>query len=184
MMSMPESAVTGPGSCHTKRTSVSGSHSSTSKGPMKSSAVKPGYVTIAICVMPCSLGSAECFPVVVGWDANPSNKVAAHGFRGAKTAPRRDRRDGVFGLLKLAAGGLGADAFHVGARRLADLLGKHPGEMPRAHVDSARPVANTVRAARFSVDGILNGTDRFAFGPCHPHGCGELRLPAGAPQVQ
>ena len=38
----------GPGACHTKRTSASGSQRSTSYGPMKSSAVHPGYVTIAL----------------------------------------------------------------------------------------------------------------------------------------
>ncbi|SKV20869.1 Uncharacterised protein [Mycobacteroides abscessus subsp. abscessus] len=50
MTSTPESAVTGPGSCHTNRTSVSGMKRNTSYGPMKSSAVKSGYNTIAICV--------------------------------------------------------------------------------------------------------------------------------------
>src|ERR1700758_1750375 len=151
---------------------------------MKSSAVKPGYVTIAICVMPCSLSSAECFPVVVGWDANPSNKVAAHGFRGTEAAPRRDRGDGVFGLLKLAAGGLGADPFHVGARRLADFVGENPSEMPRAHRGAAGQLADAVRATRFGFDRILGGADWFALGARCPQGRGELRLPAGPAQMQ
>src|SRR5271166_6199099 len=136
---------------------------------MKSSAVKPGYVTIAICVMRCSLSSGEGFAVLVGRHPDASNKVAAHGFRGAEAAARSDRHHSVVGLLELAAGRLGADPFDVGARRLAYLIGEHPGEMAWAHRGAARQLADAVCAAGFGLDGILDGADRFAFGPPHPH---------------
>src|SRR5271166_2661601 len=150
---------------------------------MKSSAVKPGYVTIAICVMRCSLSSGEGFAVLVGRHPDASNKVAAHGFRGAEAAARSDRHHGVVGLLELSAGRLGADPFDVSAGRLADLTGEHPGEMAWAHRGAARQLGNAMHATGFGLDGILNGADRFAFGPGHPDRRGELRLPAGPAQV-
>jgi hypothetical protein len=51
MTNTPESAVIGPGSCHTKRTSAPDKFRSTSYGPIMSKAVNPGYVTNAIWVI-------------------------------------------------------------------------------------------------------------------------------------
>src|SRR6478736_6067556 len=77
---------------------------------MKSSAVKPGYNTMAICMVVSSSG--EGLAVVVRRDAHPSNEVAPHGFCSAEPAPRCDHGDGVVGLLELPAGRLVAHADH------------------------------------------------------------------------
>ena len=44
-----------------------------------------------------------------------------------------DHRDGVVGLLELAPRRFGPDTLDVGARRLADLVGEQPGEVPWTH---------------------------------------------------
>src|ERR1700756_5388589 len=113
---------------------------------MKSSAVKPGYVTIAICVMRCSCGLGKGLAVLIRRDADSANEVAAHAFRGTKAAARRDGRHGVVGLLELPARGLGADTFDVGTRRLTDLRGEHSSEMPWAHVGSTGQLRDAVHA--------------------------------------
>src|SRR6476659_3755776 len=97
---------------------------------MKSSAVKPGYSTMAICMNP-PLG--ECFAILVGRNAHPANEIATQRLRGAEAATGGDHGDGVVGFLQLASSGLGADPFDVCAGRFADLVGEQPGEMPRAH---------------------------------------------------
>src|SRR5579875_2811247 len=148
---------------------------------MKSSAVKPGYSTMAICMItPLSEG----FAVLVRRDADSTNEVAAHAFCGPEAAARGDGSDGVVGFLELATRGFGADSFDVGARRLADLRGEHPREMPWAHVDSAGQFGDAVYAARFGLDGLLDVTDGLTLGAGHPHGRGELRLSPGPAQVE
>src|ERR1700754_2097367 len=97
---------------------------------MKSSAVKPGYSTMAICMI-SPLG--EGLSILVGGNAHSSKKVPAHRVCCAEAASRGDHGDGIVGLLQLSARSLGADALDVCAGRLADLGGEHPGEMPRAH---------------------------------------------------
>ena len=92
---------------------------------------------IAICMVDLLLGQANVLRYWSGETPEASNEVAAHGFRGSEPAPCGDHRDGVVGLLELTAGRLGADPLDVGARRLADLLGEHPGEVPRAHRGAA-----------------------------------------------
>ena len=82
------------------------------------------------------------------------------------------------------ARGLGADPFDVGPGRLADLVGEHPGEMPRAHGGAAGEIGDAVRRTGFGLDRLLHFADRRPLGPGHPHRCGELALPAGPPQVQ
>src|SRR5882757_644471 len=123
---------------------------------MKSSAVKPGYKTMAIC-MSCLLG--EGFAVLVGRDADPSNEVAPHGFCGAEPTPCSDHGDGVVGLHELPARGFGTYALHVCAGRLADLVGEHPGEVSWAHGRPARQFGDIVRGTGFCVDGILRVAD-------------------------
>src|ERR1700676_3634160 len=96
---------------------------------MKSSAVYPGYNTIAICVIASSPWLGERLAVLVGRDADPPNEVAPHGFCGSEAAPRRDGNNRVIVILQLTAGGFGPDPFDVGARSLTDLVGEHPGEV-------------------------------------------------------
>ena len=69
------------------------------------------------------------------------------------------------------------------AGRLADLVGEHPGEMPRAHRGKAGQFVDAVRATGLRLDGFLHLADRLALGAGHPHRRGELRLPTGPAQV-
>src|SRR3984885_464858 len=118
--------------------------------------------------MRCSPGSGECFAVLVGRYADSSNEVAAHRFRGAESAPRRDRHPGVVGLLERAPPRLGADPFDVSPGRLADFVGEHPGEVSWAHRGETGQLGDAVRAAGFGLDGVLHRTDRFTSGPGYP----------------
>ena len=90
----------------------------------------------------------EGLAVLVGRDADSANEVAPHGFCGAEPAPRGDHGDGVVGFLELPARGLGAHALDVGAGRLADLVGEHPGEVPRAHRRAPGELGHAVRGRR------------------------------------
>src|SRR5438093_12976986 len=118
---------------------------------MKSSAVKPGYTTIAICVIASPL-LCECLAVLVGRNAKPSNEIAPQRLSGAEAAAGGDDRDGVVGLLELTAGGFSADALDVGAGRLADLVGEQPGEVTRAHCGATGQLRDAVRTTGFRLD--------------------------------
>src|ERR1700712_4151912 len=137
---------------------------------------------MAIWVMVDSSGKSGAVPV--GRNPDPANEVAAHGFRGAESAARGDRRDGVVGLFELPTGGFGADAFDVRPRCLADLFGEDPGEMPWAHRRPAGQVRNAVHSTGFGFDGLLHLTDRGPLRAGHPDRGGELGLPAGSAQIQ
>src|SRR5689334_9232574 len=119
---------------------------------MKSSAVKPGYSTMAICMIP-PLGESPA--VLVGRNAHSSNEVAPQRFRAAESAARGDRGDGVVGFLESSACRLGADSLDVRAGRLADLVGEKAGEMSRAHRGTTGQLGDTVRGAGFGFDRLL-----------------------------
>src|ERR1700752_3688193 len=99
---------------------------------------------------------SESLAVLVGRNADATNEVAPHGFRGAEATSGGDRDDGVVGLLQLPARGVGANAFDVVAGRLTDLVGEHPREMARAHRRPAGQLADAVCAARFGLDSLLH----------------------------
>ena len=137
---------------------------------MKSSAVKPGYITIAIWVMRSLLFQAN---VLRYWSGEiPIRRTKLRRMVSAVPNPHRDgdRGDGVVGLLELAARRFGADAFDVGAGRLADLVGEHPGEVARAHRGETGQLGDAVRATGFGFDGLLHrrGSAPVSRGPPRP----------------
>src|SRR3954471_2780909 len=145
-----------------------------------SRAVKPGYATNAIWVITVLLvgrtsQSSERFAVLVGWDADAPDEVAPHGFGSSEAASRSDSHHGVVSLFQLPARGFGAHAFDILAGRLADLVGKHPSEMPRAHCGAAGQIVDAVRTTGFALDGFLHLANRWPLGPGHPYRSGELR---------
>src|ERR1700752_4235902 len=92
---------------------------------------------------------SESLAVLVWRNADATNEVAPHGFRGAEAAPRSDGDDGVVGLLHLPARRIGGNPFDIVAGRLTDLVGEHPREVARAHRRPAGQLADAVRATGF-----------------------------------
>src|SRR3979411_1248347 len=96
----------------------------------------------------------ECLAILVRRNAEPSNEIAAQGLRRAAPAAAADPGPGFAGPPQLAPGPFGADPLDIGAWRLADLVGEHPGEVPGAQRGATRELGHAVCAAGVALDGL------------------------------